>query len=90
MATLRPQGAQFVDGSIPARPVGGGQLVGLGGAALLGFKLLPQLLHLLLSHSGLGLLLLGPCLLVPQLVPLMVQSLLPSLYSPLAGLELVG
>ena len=67
-----------------------GQLVGLGCAAFLGFELLPQLLHLLLRQCSLGLLPLGPRLLVAQLVPLVVQSPLPHLHGPLAGLEFMG
>src|SRR6218665_1453939 len=90
MATLRPQRPQLVYGLIAARPVGGGQLVGLGRPALLGFELLAQLLHLLLHHRGLGLMLLCPRLLVAQLVPLLKQCLFLGLDGPLAGLELMG
>ena len=70
MATLRPQRAQLVNGLISSLAVQVGHLVGLGCAALLGFELLPQFLHLLLRQCGLCLLLLGPRLLVAQLVPL--------------------
>ena len=90
MATLRPQRPQLVYGLIAARPVGGGQLVGLGRSALLGFELLPKLLHLLLRYRGLGLLLLCPCLLVAQLVPLLEKGLFAGLSGLLARLVLLG
>ena len=90
MATLRPQGAQLVNGLIPPTAVQLGQLVGLGCAAFLGFELLPQLLHLLLRQCSLGLLPLGPRLLVAQLVPLLKKGLLAGFYGPLVRLVLLG
>ena len=90
VATLRPQCPQLVYGLIAACPVGGGQLVGLGRPALLGFELLAQLLHLLLRQRGLGLLLLGPRFLVAQLVPLLKKGLLAGLDGPLVRLVLLG
>ena len=90
MATLLPQGAQIVNGLIPPAAVPLGRLVRFGGPELCRLELLPQLLHLLLRQCSLGLLLLSLRPLVAQLVPLVVQGLLPGLHSPLAGLELMG
>ena len=90
MATLRPNGAQLVNGLIPPAAVQIGQLVSLLRSPLGGFQLPAQLLHLLLRQRGLGLLLLCPCFLVAQLVPLLEKVLFPGFDGLLVRLKLLG